>query len=191
MVTKIRGTGTNEFSDITAQDIAASGDITADDITASGDVTVTGNLSGGKDYYNVYADTSQTNISSETTVLYDTVNKTTSASVFVNSSGEITINKTGTFLITADVSTYVSSSTTLRSDSLAKIYINGSAITGTFMWMYNREGPDSNQGHNTGSASIIIDITSGDVIKVTAVRFSGTDTVGLRGKSSRLTIVEL
>ena len=180
MVTKIRGTGTNEFSDITA-----------DDIAASGDITVTGNLSGGKDYYSVYAATSQSNISSVTTVLYDTVNKTTSASVFVNNSGEITINKTGTFLITANVSTYVSSSTSVRSDSLAKIQKNGSTISGTFMWMYNRLGPDTEAGHNTGSASIIIDITSGDVIRVTGERESGSDTVGLRGNSSRLTIVEL
>ena len=65
MVTKIRGTGTSEFSDITADDIAASSDITAGDVAASGDVTITGNLSGGKDYYNIYANSDQTDISSE------------------------------------------------------------------------------------------------------------------------------
>ena len=106
-------------------------------------------------------------------------------------SGEITINKTGIFLITANVSTYVSSSTTIRSDSYAVIDKNSSQITGTAMWMYNREGPDSEQGHNTGSASLILDITSGDVIRVQAARFSGTDTVGIRLRGSRLTFLEL
>jgi hypothetical protein len=174
MVAQIKGTGTSQFEDVSADD-----------------VTITGNLSGGKDYYSIYAGTSQTDISSVTTVNYNNVNKTSNASVFVNSSGEITINKTGTFLITADVSTYVSSSTSARSDSYALIQKNSSTITGTTMWMYNRLGPDSGAGHNTGSASVILDITSGDVIRVIAVRFSGTDTVGLRANGSRITIVEL
>ena len=126
-----------------------------------------------------------------TKVNYNTVNKTSNASVFVNSGGTITINKTGTFMITADVSTYVSSSTAVRSDSNAVIQKNNSTILGTTMWCYNRLGPDTGAGHDTGSSSIILDITSGDTIQVIAIRKSGTDTVGLRRNGSRLTIVEL
>lgn len=171
---------------------SATGDVSVSgDLTVTGDVTVTGNLSGGKDYYSIYANADQTDISSDTKVNYNTVHKNSNASVFVNSGGTITINKTGTFMITADVSTYVSSSTTARSNSNAVIQKNSSTIAGTTMWMYNREGPDSNEGHNTGSSSIILDITSGDTIQVTAKRYSGTDTVGLRRNGSRLTIVEL
>jgi hypothetical protein len=180
MVAQIKGTGTSSFSDVSA-----------DDVSVTGDLSVTGNLSGGKDYYSIYNSSNQTNISSLTTVDFDTVFKTSNASVFVNSSGEITINKTGIFLITANVSTYVSSSTSVRSDSYAIIQKNNSTITGTTMWMYNRLGPDSAQGHNTGSASVILDITSGDVIRVQATRFSGTDTVGIRLNGCRLTFLEL
>ena len=142
-----------------------------------------------KAYYSAYAQTSQANITNETICLIDYAWQ--NSGDFTLSSGRVTVNKTGKYHIIADVGTYVSSETTSRSQSLARIHINGSQVTGSLMWIYNREGNDNDEGHGNASASIIRDLTAGDIVDIRGNRYSGSDTVGFRANSSRITIMEI
>jgi len=142
-----------------------------------------------KAYFSGYANASQSDITNETIV--DINHAWQNSGDFTLSSSRVTVNKTGKYHIIADVGTYVSSESSSRSQSLARIYINGTQITGSLMWIYNREGNDNDEGHGNASASVIWDLTAGDIVDIRGNRYSGTDTVGFRGNSSRITIMEI
>lgn len=174
---------------------SATGDVSVSgDLTVTGDITVSGEITTNKAYYNAYNSSNQANIGSSSTnggTILTLNQEWQNSGDFSLSSGQLNVNKTGKYLITADVSTYVSSSTTARSQSVARIYINGTMVTGSLMWIYNREGPDSDEGHGNASASIIRDLTTGDVVDIRGYRISGTDTIGFRGNSNRIMVLEL
>lgn len=144
-----------------------------------------------KDYFSAYDLVGNTNVTSVATVTIDTIFKNSDSSVFTLTSNEVTVNKTSTFMVTIDCTTDISSGVA-RSNSRAQLEIDtGSGfntITGSLTWMYNRL--DVN-GEDTGSSTIIIDINAGDVLRITAQRTAGTDTIITKPQGSRITIVEL
>ena len=163
-------------------------------LVTSTDLTTELSTVADKAYFSAYANSNQADIGSSSTdggtiCLINQVWENTGE--FSISSGRITINKTGKYHIIADMGTYASSETTSRSQSVGRIYYNGSMITGSLMWIYNREGNDSDEGHGNASASIIDNITAGDIIDIRGYRYSGGDTIGFRANSSRITIMEI
>ena len=190
---ELQSAGSTKVTVDTSGNMTVTGNVTATNVNAT-DITVTGNLTTNKAYFSAYANASQTNIGSSSTnggtiCLINQVWENTGE--FSLSSGRVTINKTGKFHIIADMGTYASSESASRSQSLGRIYYNGSMITGSLMWIYNREGNDADEGHGNATASIIDNITSGDIIDIRGYRYSGGDTIGFRANSSRITIIEL
>jgi hypothetical protein len=185
---ELQSAGSTKVTVNTSGNMTVTGDVTATDIT------VTGNLTTNKAYFSAYANAASalsTTSSTYTVVGINTVIKTSSGSIFTISSSRVTVNKTGTFHIHYDCTTEVSSATSVRSTSIAALYKNGSAVNGAYAWMYNRLGNTAQPGQNTGSASLILDITSGDILDVRAARIYGTDTLQARQNASRITIIEL
>jgi len=105
---------------------------------------------------------------------------------FTLSSSRVTVNKTGTFLITYNLTTDCTGGTA-RTESEAYLYQNASAVQGTYGGMYNRT---SGRGLAHCGASMIIDVTSGDIFDVRA-RKVGSDTVVQAQNGIQLTFVEL
>jgi hypothetical protein len=125
--------------------------------------------------------TTATNITSGANVTWDV--EVLSNSSFVTVSGtEITVAKSGKYKITFDMSTDISSGTS-RDTSLAYLTIDDAEVTGSRVWMYNREDSD---GENTGSCTLVVDLTAGEVVEVYAVRNSGSDTIVAISGSCRI-----
>ena len=142
-----------------------------------------------KAYFSGYANASQSDITNETIV--DINHAWQNSGDFTLSSGRVTVNKTGKYHIIANMGTYISGESSSRSQSVGRIWINGVMVTGSMMWVYNREGNDTDEGHGNASASIIWDLTAGDIVDIRGWRSSGGDTVGFRANSSRITIMEI
>ena len=66
------------------------------------------------------------------------------------------------------------------------LQINGVDVPGSFAYTYNR---NSANGENTSSATMLVSITSGDVVRVRVREISGT--VVTKANSCRLTIREI
>jgi len=147
-----------------------------------------------KAYFSAYANTNQTNIGSDSTnggTICLINHAWQNSGDFTLSSGRVTVNKTGKYHIIANMGTYISGESSSRSQSVGRIWINGVMVTGSMMWVYNREGNDTDEGHGNASASIIWDLTAGDIVDIRGWRSSGGDTVGFRANSSRITIMEI
>jgi hypothetical protein len=104
-------------------------------------------------------------------------------------SAEVTITNGGRYEIHADVSTDVSSGAG-RSICAARLSLNTGGgghnpIADTLTWMYARS---SASGESTGSIHIIDDFGNGDIIKIEAQRYAGSDTCVLKADGTRLTI---
>ena len=101
---------------------------------------------------------------------------------------EVTINESYTYVVTARVTTAITTGTS-RTDSIMRIVRDtGSGyveVPGTRGKMYNRT---LNNGENTATVSIVIGLNKGDKIKVQAVRDTGTSTLGLEANGSSLSI---
>jgi hypothetical protein len=156
------------------------------DINAQGDVIVVGELKGKKFAYSYYNSTATTLTTSYATVNLDTLQASTGISGITIASDVVTISRTGTFMITMDVTTDVTSGSA-RSESEAQLYKNGSAVIGTFVGMYNRS---STRGINTGSTTTMLSITSGDTLEIKAQK-TGSDTVVTLVGGTRLTILQV
>ena len=126
------------------------------------------------------------------TIDFDTVTLNSNNSVFVESAGEVTINKTGIFRFSADVTTKITSGSS-RSDceiELQKKPSGGSfsSVTGTTAITYNRT---TGRGEQTASINFMISVTSGDAYRVVVKRQGGTDTIVVHGNASRFNIQEV
>lgn len=190
---ELQSAGSTKVTVDTSGNMTVTGNVTATNVNAT-DITVTGDITTNKAYFSAYANAAtalSTTSSVYTVVGINTVIKTSSPSIFTISSSRVTVNKTGTFHIHYDCTTEVSSATSVRSTSIAALYKNGSAVAGAYAWMYNRLGGANQPGQNTGSASLILDITSGDILDVRAARVYGTDTLQARQNASRITIIEI
>lgn len=140
-----------------------------------------------KEYFSCYDTTGGVNLNSVATIVLDTVFKNSNGSVFSLSDGNVTINKTGTYMVHMDVSTDTSSGSG-RSDSNGYLEQNFSEVLGSRVSMYNRL---AGVGENTGSATFILDVTNGDVFRVRGLRTSGSDTIISKDDGTRLTFLEL
>lgn len=105
---------------------------------------------------------------------------------FTLSSSRVTVNKSGLFLITYNLTTDCTAGSA-RTESQAQLYENGTAVQGTFGGMYNRIAA---RGLAHCGASIILDVTNGDIFDVRALK-TGTDTVVQAQNGIQLTFVEL
>lgn len=144
-----------------------------------------------KDYWSGYDTTGGTSINTAATVTIDTVYKSSSGSVFTLSSNQLTVAKTGTFLVTFDCGTdNPTAGNRTESDCYLEINtgISFAEITGSRCSIYNR---NSAQGEGSCSSTLIRDINSGDILRLRAVRESGTDSLVTLADESRLTLTEL
>jgi len=186
MVTKIRGTGTNEFSDITTDDITASGDVSATDISAT-DITVSGDITTNKAYFSCYQTTGVVTLGTSYTKMNIGTQRSNSGDfTFDTGNSRVTVNKTGTFMVAYSISTDCTSGSA-RTESQAVLYENGTEIAGTFVGMYNRL---AGQGLSNGAMTMVMDITSGDYFEIFALK-TGSDTVQQTPNGTNLTFIEL
>lgn len=173
----------------TGNDAAAMTDerlrITKTAVTANVPITATKFI--GHDYYSAYANSTITLTGTDAVVPIDTQLASSSGSVFTLSAGRVTVTKAGTYMITYDVTTNITSGTG-RSDSRALLYKNAVAVTGTESRMYNRT---LGTGSSTGSATVILTLVANDIIDIRASQNSGADTIATLADASRLTITEV
>jgi len=175
------------------QTITDNGNVTTNSITASyfiGDGSQLTNIS--KEYATFHPTGTQTTSATGawTNIILNYTRKNSNTSVFSlnTSSGEITINKTGTYMVSLTVSTGISSSTSSRSTSRGGIAVNGTTDTQALVYMYNRM---NGAEHNTGAMTIIRDFTSGDKILLRFLRQVGSDTISSIPQACGLTFLEL
>ena len=122
-------------------------------------------------------------VSGWTDVPLDSERKKTSDFAHTTPSAEVTVNRDDTFIIAATVATEITTGTS-RSDSEMRVQIDtgGGYVTvpGTQLVIYNR---NSSQGRGAVTKVFVIDLSSGDKVKVQARRLSGGSTVALRAGS--------
>jgi len=121
--------------------------------------------------------TSSTTINLDATQIID--------STYSLSSDLITINATGKYLITYDCSLEVTNNN--RTQAQSWLEINSVEISGTRGEMYLRL---SNYGASS-SSSVVLNVTSGDIIRLRAARVVGGGTCRTERNGSRITIVRL
>ena len=141
-------------------------------------------------YWSGFDTTGGTAIATPATVTIDTSFVSSSATVFSLASGELTINRTGTFMLEAQCTTTASGTARSESDCWIEEDSGGFAeITGTRCKNYNRI---SSPGDATTCAiTTILGITSGDKIRLRADLTGGTNTVTTLADMSRLTVLEI
>ena len=152
----------------------------------SGDLTVSG---VGDTYFDAYDDAGGTTVAAAwTDVPLDTERIKSSAFSHASSSAEVTINKTGTYIVTARVSTTINTGTGRTDSSMQIVKDTGTGyatVAGTTAVMYNRT---SNLGENTGTVTAILELNADDSLKVQAKRDNGSSTLNLLPGGSSLTI---
>lgn len=167
---------------VDTRDVASDG-TKLDGIESGAEVNLT------KEYWSGYDTTGGVTLTSAATVTIDTVLKSSGAT-FTLSSNELQIDKTGTYMVTIDFTATEGTSSRAGAEAWLEEDSGGFAeVTGSRCSSYIRiAGAD----YATGSSTVIVDITSGDKIRVRAQR-----TVGAVANSqtaadkSRLTVVEL
>lgn len=148
-----------------------------------GEVITNGNI----DYYDSVGGVS---ITSEATIIFDTTRNGSDLMVYNVSSGETTFKESGKFSIQSTVS--IDNTNTSR--STAKIFVQldtGSGfvtIPGIEAYTYNRT---SASAENSASISTILDVNSGDKIRVRGVRNSGSGALLTIANGSNITISRL
>jgi hypothetical protein len=129
--------------------------------------------------------------SSAVTVLLDQTRINSSPSLFNVSSSEVTINGSINAFISFRVSTEITTGTS-RSTSFAWIELDtGSGfveVEGSRTFMYNRTDGAS---VNTGSGNILLDLNSGDKIRLRVQRQDGSDTLNTVINGCNLSIFDL
>lgn len=118
-----------------------------------------------------------------TDVPLDSERKKTSDFAHTTPSAEVTVNRDDTFILIATVATEITTGTS-RSDSEMRVQIDtGSGYVtapGTQLVIYNRT---ASQGKGAVTKAFVIDLSSGDKVKVQARRLSGGSTVALQAGS--------
>ena len=144
-------------------------------------------------YFQAFRSTDSASLTSTfATIDFDTVTLNSDNSIFVESGGEVTINKTGVFRFHTDVTTRVTSGQS-RSDceiELQKKASGGSysVVVGTTAMTYNRMQA---LGQGTASIDFLISVTSGDTFKIVVKRQGGTDTIVVEENGARFNIQEI
>jgi len=147
-----------------------------------------GGAASDKDYASFYLSTGGvTNIAgTETTLVVNSTSVNSDDDVFSLASNQITVNKTGTFLVTFECSFNSGGS----SRTSYGIWLDRDDVTedGTYSETYQR-GYDNG---DTATCSIILPITSGEVFQLRVLRVDGAGTTGYQDDNgTRLTFLEL
>lgn len=181
---ELQSAGSTKVTVDTSGNMTVTGDITATDVNAT-DITVSGDITTNKALGSFSTNTGQTTLTTSYAIMnIGTINKNTGE--FSLSSSRVTVNKTGTYLVMYRLTTDCTSGSA-RTESQAQLYKNATAVQGTFGGMYNRL---VDRGLSTCSAQIILDITSGDIFDVRALK-TGTDTVVQAQNGINLNFIEL
>ena len=106
-------------------------------------------------------------------------------------SAEVTVNETGTYIVSARMSTDVTVGAT-RSTSEMKLQLNSGGgfadISGTRSLMYNRV---NSAGESSCRITAVLSLTTGDIIKMQARRVQGTDTVVTRAEGCSMLLYKI
>ena len=141
-----------------------------------------------KEYLDIYDSTGGQSFIGTITVDLDTTRENSNTSVFSITSGEITVSKTGTFLVSYVASLDVTENT--RTNSLSYLELDTgtgySIVPGTNGYGYHMTAVN---GENTASGNCILDLTSGDKLKLTTTQVIGGTLSTLAGGSS-IVIIE-
>jgi collagen type VII alpha len=133
----------------------------------------------------------QTFTTTPITVNLDTTRYNSNGSIFTLSNDEITVNTDIRALIIFRVSIGIGSGTA-RSTSTAYIERDTgsgfSEVDGSRIFMYNRT---LDNGDQTGTGQLVLDVSSGDKFRIRAVRNTGSDTLETIADGSGLTITDL
>ena len=158
--------------------------------TVQGNLAVTGTVSKANVAFDAY-NSAQTTLSTTNNVLVvvglDTSRLSTPSGAFSLSGGVVTVNTAGLYQVTYRVSTYATSGT-VRSVSQAQLSLNGTEVPGTRAFMYNRQ---LDVGHGTGSSSCLLQLSSGDQLRVGAMRIFGSSPLAAIAHGCSLTLLAL
>ena len=146
--------------------------------------------SGSSDtaFFDAYDTTGGLDVTGGVTIAIDTVRE--NSGDFSLSSGEVTVNKTGKFLVNV-ASTLGVGTSTARSAAITTLQLySGSwaAVTGAKCKHYCRE---TDEDATTGAINAIVDITSGDKLRLVGIRHSGTAAILTIADMSSIVIREL
>lgn len=117
-------------------------------------------------------------------VLFDTSVRTDTA--YTYSAGVTTINESGWYEITYDVSVTITNNS--ESNSQVQILVNGTPVAGTLSYMHHRIAA---RGQDSASATAKVNLTSGNTISVQTVRTSGGGTMVTLANACRLNIQQI
>ncbi len=151
------------------------------------DIASFGGASVTKEHAQFYnANASATYGDVETTLILDSTRVNSDTGIFVLASNQVTVNKTGRFLVTLEV--MISAQVNDRSEVGTWVEINGVEETASRTFTYVR-------GYGSGStttATMILDLTSGDVLQIRGIRTDdNTDDSSQRANGTRLIIIEI
>ncbi len=173
-------------------DLLTTGDVTADTYYGDGSnlTNIGAALSGSmtKEYIDVYDSSLNTTIgTSWTDIPFDTKRGNTTAFSFTPTSAEITVNTTGTYIITARVSALVSAGTSRTQTDIKMQIDNGigyNDIPGSSATLYEKQ---SLYG-TSASVTVVMDLSDGDKLKIIGISRDGTSTVDTMDGGSSLSI---
>lgn len=144
-------------------------------------------------YFDAYKSSATQSFTTATiTVDFNTARQNSDATIFSNSSGEITVSDTGVYKIEYSVVVGVSSGTT-RSEAVIFLERRPSGgsfaeVAGTASFTYNRqELIDS----TTASISILQSVTSGDTYRVRVNRNDGASTLVVKANQARFNFLKI
>jgi len=156
-------------------------------------ITVTGNDSGiatveinnstvTKNYFHAHNNTTtQTLTTAFVTAIIGTSIRCDA--IYSNTNGSVTVNKTGNFKITYDISATTTGS---RSTLEIVLQINDTNVPGSFAYSYHRS---SDNGEDTASGTVLVSLTYGDIVRVRIREINGT--IITKANACRLTIEEI
>lgn len=102
-------------------------------------------------------------------ILFNFSTSSTSAITYNNATGEFTINEDGQYGIECDMS--FTTTTAARKNAQVKLQLDGVDVPGSFAYTYNR---NTVNGESTGSLTMELDMTGGQIIRILARGTTGT-----------------
>ena len=159
-------------------------------LTIEGDLVVLGSYPGGsdKEYASFYLGANGVSGVADTavTLVLNQESANSDGAIFILTDSEVTVNQTGDFKITGDC--YFNNSSNNRTEYTFWLEQDSVEVDGTRVGIYAR-GYDSG---STGSFSIVIPVTSGDMFRLRIVRTDGGGTAGYQdSQGTRLTFLEV
>lgn len=131
------------------------------------------------------------NPSTFTDITWDTQRQIDSAYSHTTSTAPVTINRTGRYQIMYEITLEIGNASTSRTTSDFRMMIDTGGgfadIPGTCAFAYHRTDAGGND-RTTATATAIIDITAGDIVKVQGRRFGGAAQLDTIADSSRFSI---